>query len=99
MRNVDGELPAVEKSPFSYPFKLTLAQVQGGRLSYVSRLLNFDTSELPIEEGWDDVLEALEHTLPAALQSKSTESLRDEIASFGEAAYIERIWLEDLASA
>jgi hypothetical protein len=99
MRNVEGERPAVEKSPFSYPFKLTMQQIERGNLRYESTLLSYEHSELGAENDWSSVHHALEVVLPKWLRNQTAGQLREDIAHRGENAYIERLWLDDLASA
>jgi len=98
MRNVEGELPAVEKSPFSYPFKLTLEQIERGSLQYESTLLDYEHSELAADGNWSSVYRALQVLLPKWLGTQTPKQLRADIVHRGEAAYIEKIWLDDLVS-
>lgn len=99
MRNVEGERPTLEKSPFSYPFKLTMEQIERGGLRYEPRLLSYDHSELGAEDDWSHVCEAVEVALPKWLGTQTPGGLREDIVRRGEGAYIEKLWLDDLAGA
>ena len=99
MRNVEGERNLVEKSPFSFPFKLTLEVIESGQLGYDGKLLSYDRSELDASGEWERVLDALSATIPRWLSSQTRATLRKQILDCGEQAYIERSWLEDLAVA
>lgn len=79
LRNVDGELNAVEKSPFSCPFKFTLEVIESGHLEYDGRLLSFDHSELDASHGWGRVVKAIDVTIPKWLSSQTPETLRQQI--------------------
>ena len=99
MRNLERELNPIEKEPFSYPFKLTLRQIEQDELTYRSTNLNYEHSELGVSDDWHCVLAALEVALPKWLSSQTPQTLKQQIADYGEDAYIERLWLEDLARA
>ena len=99
MRNVEGERRAVEKDPFSYPFRLTMQQIERGDLRYAPSLLNYEYSELGAESDWSPVQRAVEVSLPKWLATRTPQHLHQEIADLGENAYIEKLWLDDLASA
>jgi hypothetical protein len=97
MRNVERELNPIEKDPFSYPFKLTLRQIEEGLLTYHSTNLNYEHSELDVSADWQRVFSALEGAVPKWLSLQTPWTLKQQIVEHGEDAYIERIWLEDLA--
>ena len=96
MRNLERELNPSEKEPFSYPFKLTLRQIEQGELTYRSTNLNYEQSNMGRFDDWQCVLEALTVAVPKWLSSQTPQTLKQQIAEYGEDAYIERIWLEDL---
>ena len=99
LRDVEGERNAVEKNPFSCPFKFALQAIESGSLEYRGTLEQFDHSQLEASGGWDRVLEALDVTIPKWLSSQTHQTLRQQIKERREDAYIERLWLEDLDSA
>jgi hypothetical protein len=98
LRNLDGEHQEVEKEPHSYPFKLTLAEIDKRRLKYQSKLNNYEMTDLAMTGDWSAVLRALEEVLPEMLGSYSQAALAKDIAKRGEDGYIEKIWLEDLSA-
>ncbi len=97
LRNLDGQINPVEKEPHSYPFKLTLHEIELGKLSYQSKLLNYETTDLAISDDWGRLIIALDDTLPEWLKSLSKRVLLEQITSVGESGYMEKVWLEDLA--
>jgi len=96
MRNREKELNVYEREPHDYPFKLTLYEVQQRMFGYQSRLSRFDTTSLPTEDGWSDVVDELEQTIPAWLRDLTKRKLARQIRNGGDPGYIEQIWLEDL---
>jgi len=99
MRNLERELNPIEKEPFSYPFKLTLRQIEQEELTYRSLNLNYEHSQLGVSDDWQCVLTALAVAVPKWLSSQTPQTLKQQIAEYGEDSYIERLWLEDLARA
>lgn len=97
MRNLERELNPIESESFSYPFKLTLRQIEQNELTYRSTNLNYEHSQLGISDDWQRVLEALEVTVPNWLSFQTPQTLHQQIAERSDDSYIERIWLEDLA--
>jgi hypothetical protein len=97
MRNIERQMNAIEKEPFSYPFKLTLRQIQEDELMYRSTNLNYEHSQLGVSDDWQAVLAALTVTVPKWLSSQTPQTLKQQITEHGDDSYIERIWLEDLA--
>ena len=70
-----------------------------GELTFRSTDLNYEHSQLGVSDDWHCVLAALEVALPKWLSSQTPQMLKQQIAEYGEDAYIERLWLEDLAPA
>lgn len=98
LRNLNGERQEVEKEPHSYPFKLTLAEIDEKRFRYQSKLGNYETTDVATNGDWSSVLRAVETVLPDWLGSYSQYELAEEIAERGEGGYVERVWLEDLSA-
>jgi hypothetical protein len=97
MRNINSEHVDMEKEPHSYPFKLTLSEIEKGNLRYQSKLLNYDMSRLSVNDDWSEVKKHLEQTIPSWLLSVTKDVLAKEIEIYGESGYIENIWLKDLS--
>lgn len=95
MRNVDGQPVEHEKNPNSFPFRLTLADIESGCFAY-QRKLNFETSELASDEDWSVLWRHMTETLPTWLRRYKTATLAAQIHTAGEPWYVENIWLEDL---
>lgn len=95
MRNMDGERVEHEENPNSFPFRLTVAEIESGRLAY-QRKLNFETSEIAKDGDWSVLWRHLSETLPAWLHGYDAATLAAQIRAAGEPWYVENIWLEDL---
>jgi hypothetical protein len=98
LRNMDEEIVEAEKEPHSYPFKLSLPELQGRKFQYQSKLLNYEVSKLKTDEDWSVVHGSLERVLPEWLATLTKDTLAKQIAKFGESGYIEKVWLEDLGA-
>jgi len=95
-RNLDEQIPTIEKEPHSYPYKLTMQEIVNQKFSYQCKLNNYDVSYKATDSDWNEVTAILESTIPNWLNSHSSANLREEIKSNGEDGYIEKLWIDDL---
>ena len=98
LRNMDEKVVEAEKEPHSYPFKFSLSELQGREFQYKSKLLNYEVSKLRTDDDWSAIHGSLEKALPEWLTTLTKDALAKQIAKFGGAGYIERVWLEDLGA-
>ncbi len=96
LRNLESNVVEFEKDPHSYPFKLSLAELEKRDFRYKSKLLNYDVSKLEMNGDWVFIHQSLVKTLPDWLSTLSKDKLIKQITKFGESGYIEKIWIEDL---
>jgi hypothetical protein len=97
MRNLDAQHLEIDKEPHSYPFKFTLEDITKENFQYQTKLLNYDMSLLPTDDGWSKLYEGMEQKIPSWLSTLTRKKLGHQINKFGNSGYIEKIWLEDLA--
>ncbi len=94
-RNTDGNLVEHERNPNSFPFRLTIDDIQCHRFHY-ERKQNFQLSDLSATSDWSTLFGHLTATLPTWLRGYTAAALAAEISALGEPWYVERIWLESL---
>jgi hypothetical protein len=96
LRNLEEMHDELEKNPHSYPYILTIDEISAKSFKYQSKLLNYEHSRHGMADDWSEILRALQESLPRWLGGHTQDALAKEIRCYGEAGYIERIWLTDL---
>jgi len=97
LRNINGIHGDVMKEPHSYPFKLTMQEIENADFLYTSKLLNYEVSRLSINSDWSMMFEYLNSKMPNWLKSLSKDALLQQIKEYGQMGYIEKVWIEDLS--